>query len=506
MRRRLLQLTPLLILTLCLFVLSGDLTAQMDDTGIAATFRFRNIGPANMAGRITDIEALDNDFTHVLVGSAAGGIFKSTNAGTTWEHIFNKYSNASVGDIALFQKDPNIIWVGTGEGNVRNSISWGDGVYRSTDGGETFVQTGLESTHHISRVIAHPTDPDIAYVAAQGHLWGTSGDRGLFMTRNGGSTWEKLTNGLPNDGLSGAVDLVINHKNPNVLYVSFWERLRRPWRFDSGGPYGEWDEKENGGIYKTEDGGRSWKKMTNGIPSKGTGRIGLAISYSNPDIVMALLEHVNQPRGGGRGGGGRGGQQQQEQPEDDMSDLGTGIYRTEDGGRSWEFMNRYNNRPFYYSQIRINPVNDQKVYLATTNFQISEDGGKTLRGGARGIHVDFHAMWLSPNNEDIHYTGSDGGVSLSFDGGENYDFLDNFCVSQFYAIAVDMREPYYVYGGLQDNGTWGGPSNSRDRSGIFTDHWFNIGGGDGFYVQIDPNDWRIAYSESQGGGARRHKY
>ncbi|MFC1730714.1 hypothetical protein ACFL6I_10315 [candidate division KSB1 bacterium] len=489
-----------LLTVLMLLIASGFATAQMDDSGIANGFRWRNIGPANMSGRVTDIEALDDNFSFVLVGAAAGGIWKTTNAGTTWEHIFDRYSTASVGDIALFQKDPNILWVGTGEGNTRNSISWGDGIYKSTDGGETFEHMGLESTHHISRVIVHPDNPDIVYVAAQGHLWGYDGDRGIFMTMNGGRTWQKLTNGLPDDGRTGAVDMIINPEDPRVLYVSFWERLRRPWRFDSGGPDGG---QGNGGIFKTEDGGQSWEKLTNGLPEGNTGRIGLAIYRSNPDVVMALVEHEFQPRGGGRGG--RGGGQEPDPDYEDMTKLGTGVYRSEDGGRSWQFLNRYNNRPFYYSQIRINPLNDQKVYFLGTNFMYSEDGGRTISQpqGVRSIHVDFHAMWLDPNFENRWYTGSDGGVSLTHDGGASYDFLDNFTISQFYAVGVDMRDPYYVYGGLQDNGTWGAPSNSRDRNGIMNDHWFNIGGGDGFYAQVDPTDWRTVYYESQGGSISR---
>ncbi|MFC1564906.1 WD40/YVTN/BNR-like repeat-containing protein [candidate division KSB1 bacterium] len=491
-----------LLFLLCLLLIPAASPAQMDDSGIAKEFKWRNIGPANMAGRITDIEALDNNFAHVIIGTAAGGIFKSTNAGITWEHLFNNYSNASVGDLAVYQKDPNIIYVGTGEGNTRNSISWGDGMYKSTDGGKTFEQIGLESTHHISRVIIHPNDPDKVYVAAQGHLWGYDGDRGLFMTEDGGKTWNKLTNGIPDDGRTGVVDMVIDPKNPNTIYAAFWERIRRPWRFDSGGPDGGMG---NGGIYKTENGGRSWQKLTNGLPEGQIGRVGLAIYAQNPKILVALVEHEFQPRGGNQRGGMRRGGGEPDPDYEDMSKLGSGVYRSEDGGKTWKYLNRYNNRPFYYSQVRINPTDDQKIYFLGTNFMYSEDGGKTINQprGVRSIHVDFHAMWLDPQFGDRWYTGSDGGVSITHDGGENYDFLDNFCTSQFYAVAADMRDPYYVYGGLQDNGTWGGPSNSRDRNGIMNDHWFNIGGGDGFYVQIDPTDWRIAYYESQGGAIGR---
>ncbi|MFC1728984.1 hypothetical protein ACFL6I_01495 [candidate division KSB1 bacterium] len=476
-----------LMILLSLVFFSDILTAQMDDSGIAKNFRWRNVGPANMSGRVTDIEALDSDFSHVLVAAASGGIFKSINAGTTWEPIFDTYETSSIGDIALDQRNPDIIWVGTGEANVRNSINWGNGVYKSTDGGDTFQLMGLETTHHIGRVIIDHDNSDVVYVAAQGHLWGYSGDRGMFKTENGGRTWRKLTDGLPDDGKTGATDLIMDPDNPDVLYVAMWERIRRPYNFESGGP--------NGGIFKTENGGRSWRKLTNGLPEGDTGRIGLAISRSNPQVVMAIVEHGFQPR-------------QREEGEDnpdytDMTKLGTGVYRSEDGGRSWDYMNRYNNRPFYYSQIRINPVDDQRVYLVTGSFQMSDDGGRTIRRGAQGIHVDHHAMWLDPTNQDRFYIGNDGGAYITHDHGERFDFFDNMTISQFYAIGVDMRDPYFVYGGLQDNGTWGGPSNSRDGGGIFTDHWASIGGGDGFYAQIDPEDWRIVYLESQGGNIRR---
>ena len=486
-RNRTGSLSGIVFLVLSLLI-PGVLTAQMDDSGISNGFPWRNIGPANMGGRVADIEALDDDFATVYVGAACGGIFRSYNAGTTWEPIFETYSTASIGDIAIYQKDPDIIYVGTGEGNVRNSVSWGDGMYKSTDAGDTWEQIGLKGTHHISRVVIHPDNPDIVYVAAQGHLWGEGGERGLYKTENGGRTWTKLANGLPSSPICGAVDVVINPKKPNTLIVGMWERLRQPHRFDSGGP--------NGGLFKTTDGGKSWKKLTNGLPEGDSGRIGLSIYREDPNIVMAMYEHSDY-QGRQRGGGA------ESEEYNDLSNLGTGVYRSEDGGETWKLVNRYNNRPFYYSQIRINPSNDQDVWLATTQLMHSEDGGAEFNRAGPGIHVDFHAMWIDPKDENRHYTGSDGGVSLSHDGGETYDFLDNFAISQFYAVSMDMRDPYYVYGGLQDNGTWGAPSNSRDRSGILNDHWVSYNGGDGFYAEADPNDWRIVYQESQGGNIAR---
>lgn len=262
--------------------------AATPDPQLVKHLEWRNIGPANMAGRVSDIEAAEADFAVVYVAAASGGVFKSTNAGTTWEPIFDRYGSASIGDIALFQKNPEVVWVGTGEACVRNSVAWGDGVYRSTDGGKTFTNVGLKDTHHISEVVTHPSDPDTAYVAAQGHLWGHRGERGIFKTTDAGKTWQQLSNGLPNDGKTGASDLKMDPKNPSVLYAAFWERLRRPYRFDSGGP--------NGGIFKSTDAGRSWQKLTQGLPSGPTGKIGLAVARSNPSVLVAIVEHGYQPR------------------------------------------------------------------------------------------------------------------------------------------------------------------------------------------------------------------
>lgn len=468
--------------------LPEPIQAQLKNSGISNAFRLRNIGPANMSGRISDIEALDKNFSIVLIGSASGGVWKSTNAGTTWVPIFDKYGAASIGDVAFFQKDSNIIWVGTGEKNTRNSIAWGDGIYKSIDGGKTFNNMGLKTTHSISKIITHPSDPEIVYVASGGHLWGYSGERGLFKTTDGGNSWKKLTNGLPDDGKTGAIDLIMDPTNEQILYVGFWQRLRKPYRFDSGGP--------NGGIFKTTDGGESWTKLTKGLPEGDTGKIGLAICRSKPNVLMAFVEHSFQPRENLPDGA--------ENPDyKDMTKLGTGIYRTEDGGETWQYMNRYNNRPFYYSHIYLNPIDDKVVYVVTGSFHISKDGGKTMERQNTGIHGDYHALWSDPNNKDRFYLGNDGGVGLTHDHGENYLFFDNLPISQFYAVGADMRDPYYVYGGLQDNGSWGGPSLSRDSEGILTDHWFKIGGGDGFYTPVDPTDWRTVYYESQQGNIRR---
>ena len=478
-----------LVMMWLVFGLAHLFFSQSTDPNLIKDLKWRNVGPANMVGRISAFEALDNDFTQVLCAGASGGVWKSVNAGTTWEPIFDKYGSASIGDVAFFQKDPNLIWVGTGEECVRNSVAWGDGIYKSTDGGKTFARMGLETTQTIGKVVTHPTDPNIVYVAASGHPWGYTGDRGLFKTEDGGKTWQKLAGGLPNDGKTGAIDLVMDPANSNTLFVTFWQRLRQPWRFDSGGP--------NGGIFKTMDGGKTWTKLTKGLPAGDVGRIGIAISRSNPKVLMAVVEHSYQPpRMTGTA------PNQKENPDfKDMTKLGTGIYRSEDGGGTWMYMNRTNSRPFYYSHIYLNPLDDKLVYYLATSLQYSEDGGKTLKTMG-GLHPDFHTMWLDPTNKNRFYVGQDGGASLTYDHGKTWVFFDNLCMSQFYAVSADMRDPYYVYGGLQDNGTWGGPSMSREGM-ILTDFWFNIGGGDGFHTQNDPTDWRTAYCESQGGSAQR---
>ena len=465
------------------FLNSNSLNAQQSEEKLFKDLQWRNTGPANMSGRVTDIQALDDDFQHVLVASASGGVWKSTNAGTTWEPIFDEYGSASIGAVAIFQKNPDIIWVGTGEANVRNSVGWGDGIYKSTDGGKTFTQMGLEDSHHIARIIMHPENPDIVYAAAQGHLWGYTGQRGLYKTTDGGETWQRLRNGLPDDGKTGCTDIEMDPNDPDVLYTAYWQRLRQPYRFDSGGP--------NGGLFKTTDGGQTWKKLTEGLPEGDIGRIGIAMYRTNPKIVMAIVEHGFQPRRG-------------TEEYEDLSKLGSGIYRSEDGGETWAFVNRYNNRPFYYSQIYINPDDDQRIYAMGGQAQVSEDGGKTFQSGMPGIAGDFHVMWLDPQNKNRYYVGNDKGVSITYDHGEHFNFFDNYAISQIYAVSADMRDPYIVYVGLQDNGIWGGPSNSRDYNGIFNDHWFKFHSGDGFYTAVDPTDWTTVYSESQGGRIRRN--
>jgi photosystem II stability/assembly factor-like uncharacterized protein len=471
----------LLLLALPTLLGWSGLSAQTAND-LTGDLSWRNIGPANMAGRVTDIDAVRADFSRVIVGSASGGAWKSDDAGTTWMPIFEKYGTGNIGDIAIFQPNPDIIWIGTGESCTRNSVGWGDGVYKSMDGGETFSNVGLRDTHHISEVLTHPTDPDVAYVASQGHLWGHRGQKGVYKTEDGGQTWRHLTNGLPDDGRTGASDLKMDPRDPEVLYAGFWERIRMPHRFLSGGP--------NGGIFKSVDGGESWTKLTAGLPVGDVGKVGLAIFESNPEIVMAIVEHGFQP-------------DQQDPAYGDMSQLGTGLYRSEDGGATWTYVNRYNNRPFYYSHIWMDPQNDQRVYVLAGSAQVSEDGGRSFDRSFEGISGDFHALWIDPSAPQRFYVGNDKGSYVTFDQGHHFVMFDNMDIGQFYAATVDMRDPYWVYGGLQDNGNWGGPSNSRDWNGIMNDHWFKFHSGDGFHTTVDPNNWRTVYTESQGGNIRR---
>ncbi|MEK6611848.1 MAG: hypothetical protein AABZ29_03580 [Gemmatimonadota bacterium] len=447
------------------------LLAQAPDVtaGVLADFKWRSIGPGSPGGRITDVEALDTDFRHVIAAAASGGVWKSTNAGTTWTPIFDRYGSSSIGDIKIFQADPRIIWVGTGEANNRNSVAWGDGIYKSTDSGRTFVNMGLRNTFQIARVVTHPKNSEVVYVAAIGNLWGSTGDRGVFKTADGGKSWQKLAGGLPTGAESGATELVMDPVNPNVLYAAFYERLRLPWRFNGGGT--------NGGIFKTIDGGKTWKKLTRGLPAGATGRIGMDVYRKNPKIVMAIVEA--------------------EPGAADLKKPGSGIYRSVDGGETWAYLNRYNNRPFYYSQIRMNPSDDQLVYVLATAMQLSTDGGKTITPARApyGSNYDHHAIWFDPANKDRFYLGKDKGLTLTHDRGATFIYYDNLPIMQAYKVAADMREPYAIYAGLQDNGTFGTMSFTRDGLGIRNDAAWKLHWDDGQYIAIDPTDWRTVYSE-----------
>lgn len=426
--------------------------------------KWRCIGPANMGGRIDDFAIVEGNTDIIYVGTASGGVWKTTNNGITWEPIFDDQSTSTIGDVTVAPSNPDIVWVGTGEPNNRQSSSWGNGVYKSTDGGKTWKNMGLRDTHHIGRIVIHPTNPDIVYVAGLGHLWGPNKERGLFKTVDGGKTW---VNTLFIDENTGCVDVAIDPESPNTLYAAAYQRRRRGWGFNGGGP--------GSGLYKTTDGGETWDRLTNGLPSGIIGRIGIDIYRSNTNIVYAVVEHKQG-----------------------------GVFRSEDKGLSWKKMSSTNPRPMYYSQIRIDPNNRQRIWVLGASMYVSVDGGKTFRTDyVTRIHGDHHAMWINPSNSNHMIVGSDGGIHFSYDRGKTWDFVNFLPIGQFYEIGFDMRKPYYVYGGLQDNGSWGGPSATWYRQGITNDEWIKIGGGDGFYTRVDPTDHMTVYAESQNGNLFR---
>ena len=450
-----------------LFIVSGVLYAQSADDVIDKTVNnltWRSIGPANMAGRIDDFAVVESNPFIVYVGTASGGIWKTTNNGVTWKPIFDDQITSTIGNIDVAPSNPGVLWVGTGEANNRQSSSWGNGVYKSTDGGNTWHHMGLENTHHIGRVRIDPKNPDVVYIAATGHLWGSNEERGVYKTTDGGKTWEKVLYVNEN---TGCIDLAIDHENNNIVYAAMYQRQRKGYGFIGGGP--------GSGLYKTVDAGKTWKKLGEGLPKGDAGRIGIDIFRSDPNIVYAVYEH--------REGG---------------------IFRSEDKGETWTKMSDTNPRPMYYSKIRIDPNNDQRLWVLGASMYTSYDGGKTFNTRVvQRIHSDHHAMWINPSNSNHMIVGSDGGIYFSYDKGHTWDYICTIPLGQFYEVGFDMQKPYNIYGGLQDNGSWGGPSKTKYSDGITNADWFRVGGGDGFYTQIDPNDPNILYVESQNGSLSR---
>jgi photosystem II stability/assembly factor-like uncharacterized protein len=441
--------------------------APQNSTDKFKNLEFREIGPAVMGGRIDDFAVVESDPNIVYVGTASGGVWKTTNNGTTWEPVFDKEAVSTIGDVAIAPSDPSVVWVGTGEPNNRQSSSWGDGIYRSLDAGKTWKRMGLGATHHIARIVIHPKNPDVVYAAAQGHLWGANPDRGVYKSSDGGKTWSQV---LKINDDTGVTDIAMDPQSPDILYAAAYERRRTPFGFNGGGP--------GSAIYKTTDGGATWKKLTKGLPYENggdTGRIGLDVYRKDPNVVYAEIQHEKG-----------------------------GTFRSEDKGETWKRMGETDPRPSYYSQIRVDPNNDLRIWELGAQMYYSEDGGKTFATQrVRGIHGDFHAMWIDPANSNHMITGSDGGIHWTDDAGKNWNFLNVIAIGQFYEVALDNEKPYHICGGLQDNGSWCGPSQTLTREGIINEDWQVIHGGDGFYAAIDNVEPWIVYTESQDGHLAR---
>lgn len=422
----------------------------------------RMLGPGTMSGRITAIEAINNNPRIVYVGSAGGGVWKSTNAGASFKPIFDKY-NQSIGAITIDQQHPDTLWVGTGESNMRNSVSIGEGLYLSTDGGSNWKKMGLDSTEHISKIIINPSNPQDIWVAVPGPLWSSSTHRGLYHSTNGGATWEKA---LYINTETGCADVIMDPKNTKVLYASTWQFRRQPWSFNSGGP--------GSALYKSEDAGKTWRKIQKGFDGEVLGRICLALSPSDSKKLYAIAESKN-----------------------------TALYMSADAGENWTKKSATSNvvaRPFYFSLIVVDPVESNRVYRPAFTLSISTDGGESFKEATSDggwTHSDHHALWINPNNNNHLLLGTDGGMYQSLDKGNSWSFFGNLPVGQFYHVAADNETPYNIYGGLQDNSNWVGASAAP--GGVGNDEWKNIGGGDGFWVQPDPIIPDLVYAESQGG-------
>jgi len=455
---------------------------------------YRDIGPSPQGVRFTDFAVpLQQPYTF-YAATGSSGLWKTINNGQTFEPIFENEKVISIGDIAVAPSNPNIVWVGSGEANTSRSTYYGDGMYKSTDGGKTWKNMGLKESHHIGRIIIHPTNPDIVYVAALGHLYTDNPDRGLYLTRDGGKTWVKALDVKVGNRAIGAVDVVMDPRNSNVLYAATYDKLRQDWNFQLGGP--------GSGIHKTTDGGRTWKKLGGGLPGGVLGRIGLTVYLKNPNILYAVIENANKPG---------------MSAEDRMKEVIAGksssgmidgeVYRTENAGETWkkvspEKQSIGTNPGYYYCDIIVDPNDDKHVYVLSVGVQESKDGGKTWASPFR-FGGDNHALWIDPANSSHMLLGYDHGMGVTFDGGKNWFHPDFIPGAQFYAVDFDMSYPYRVAGGLQDNGSLMGPSTKKGSTPIRLEDWQSVGGGDGMYNVFDKDTNRYLYNESQFGSLQR---
>lgn len=434
----------------------------------------RNIGPSGMSGRVTAIDVINEDQNTWYIGAASGGVWKTTNAGSSWTSIFDDQPTLNIGSIAIQQSNPNIVWVGTGEGNPRNSLNIGEGIYKTMDGGRTWKRMGLEKTRNIHRILIDPTNPDVVYAGVIGNPYAEHTERGVYKTTNGGESWTRV---LYTNDTSGVGDMVMDPSNPNKILVNMWQHRRTPWSFRSGG--------SSSGLYMTLDGGRNWKKLgkEEGLPSGDYGRIGVAFARSQPSRVYAMVEATKN-----------------------------GLYMSNDGGFKWELVTAdpriVTNRPFYFQDIAVDTKNENRVYSIHDIVEISEDAGKSFKTllPYSGIHPDHHAWWISPTDPNFIIDGNDGGIGVTRDKGKSWTFNENLPLGQFYHINVDNEIPYNVMGGMQDNGSWHGPAYTWTNGGIRNYYWANVGGGDGFDVMPDPDDASWVYSMSQGGNLGRLNY
>ena len=459
---------------MCLLVVSSvavadDAPGSRINAETLAGLELRGIGPAFMSGRISDIAKAPADPATWYVAVSSGGVWKTVNAGTTWEPIFDDYGSYSIGCVTVDARNPWVVWVGTGEANSQRSVGWGDGVYKSLDGGESFTRMGLESSEHIARIVIDPRDSDVVYAASQGSLWAPGGDRGLYKTVDGGVTWNRVLEISENTGIT---DVVMDPRDPDTLYAASYQRRRRVWTLIAGGP--------ESAIYKTTDGGATWRMLEKGLPEGHMGRIGLALAPENPDVVYATIP-----------------------AEGDHS----GFFRSVNRGESWQRMSNYVPiDPQYYQKLYPDPHRPDRIYSMDMLMQVSENGGRTFEPMPwKNRHVDTHVMVFDDDDPDYLMVGGDGGIYESWDRGERWKFVANLPVTQFYRVGTDNAEPFYnVYGGTQDNSSQGAPSRNTSRHGITNRDWFVTVTGDGYQTRVDPDDPNIVYSMYQYGGLVRY--